>query len=249
MTIGTLRFYTLPPISESYPFIILNANRPEIGLRYLRSHRPKSVIIDSGVEIFRDPSVREYPFYHLSGLARLYHSIKRLAKETWVTIPDYPDDYTPTALWISNEITNIERTHENILEALSKHSDVNWLIPIQGHNEKPQSIIKAVKLLERDGILSTHDFYAVANLCTSKKPTTIESTLHLARWLLPRKRLHSFGISLTAALHLNGVIDSFDSMAWTFPRGRGRASCRNQQERVQYFHEYITKLPPLEVSL
>jgi hypothetical protein len=61
-----VRFFTLPPSGVYWPYVLINANRPERGLRYLRRWgRVEVVIVDSGVEIFRDPSVRDYPPDHL----------------------------------------------------------------------------------------------------------------------------------------------------------------------------------------
>ncbi len=119
-------FYTLPPIYIPYPFILINANNPNIN--YIVKNRDfiESVIIDSGVEIFRDPSIKDYPSNHFEKLVRLYKRVKNICRDcnVYVTIPDYPDDYNPKALWINNK-TNIERTLDNILYALNSYSEVN----------------------------------------------------------------------------------------------------------------------------
>ena len=56
-------FYTKPPKKIPYPYVLINLNNPKDGKSYIRKHRDiiKSVIIDSGIEIFRRPDVKEYP--------------------------------------------------------------------------------------------------------------------------------------------------------------------------------------------
>ena len=131
------------------------------------------------------------------------------------TVPDYPDDYYPKSLWLSKDITNIERTIQAIELALDRYDNVEWLIPIQGHWRSPRSILKIIDWLRETGILDKHHYYAVANLCTTEEVEVIVKTLNIARRELGKKWIHSFGItldSLPSAMHL---IDSFDSTAWT----------------------------------
>jgi len=235
-------FYTLPPIEIRYPYILLNANRPYIS--YIRRHHKwiKSVIIDSGVEIFRNPKIKEYPRDHLNKILGLYNECKALGINAYATIPDYPDDYHPRNLWLSGKITNIERTVENVLKITDEHKHINWLIPIQGHYENPRSILKSIERYEEAGILKKYSYFAIANLCTTRRINTIIKTCNLARLFLPDKRLHAFGISLKAAMRLKGIIDSFDSLAWTFPRKPGLASCRGEHERAIYFKNYLQRI-------
>jgi len=234
----------LPPDRVPYPFILMNANRPSEGLRYIRRHHSvvRSVIIDSGVEIFRNPLVKDYPGGHLSRLVKLYHRVKQLVGEVYVTCPDYPDDYHPRSLWLSGEITNIERTLLNIEECLCNWPSVNWLIPVQGHYRDPDSVVRAVRLLDSWGVVDRYGYFAVANLCVEKRRDVMVKTARTVRMLLPDKKIHVFGLDMPTALKLRGVIDSFDSMAWTFPRGRGGHSCKNTRERIEYFKAYLEKL-------
>ena len=88
--------------------------------------------------------------YMLEGdLLQLYNKARSLGiPEVYVTIPDYPDDYHPGNLWEHEIRTNIERTLENIADTLNDYPDVNWLIPIQGHNEEPESILYTMDCLK-----------------------------------------------------------------------------------------------------
>ena len=239
-----MKFYTLPPVEVSYGYILMNANRPSAGLKYIKSHLKvvKSVIIDSGIEIFRNPNVRDYPEGHIHRLVLLYDRVRRLVPEVYVTCPDYCDDYNPGSLWVSDRVTNIERTLLNVEECVSRYPNVNWLIPIQGHYRSPNSVIKCIKYYDEWGIVDKYDYFAIANLCTERRHDVIIQTIKTVRFYLYDKKIHVFGLDLDVALKVKDIIYSFDSMAWTFPRRRGKSSCRNKKERIEYFKEFIARL-------
>jgi len=237
------KFYTLPPIP--WPYVLINANRPKV--EYVRKHRRdiKSVIIDSGVEIFRDPSVKDYPRGWFTRLINLYGIVKSYVDEVYVTVPDFPDDYNPRSLWIDGK-TNIERTVDNIVYALDHYGFVNWLIPVQGHNRDPRSIERSVGLLEEAGVLQKKDYYAIANLCVEPRTDIIAKTVSIARGLLPNKKIHVFGIKLEALKYVGHLIDSFDSFAWTRPVTRRiikkRHSYRTKEEAILFFEKWVRRL-------
>ncbi len=257
-----VRFYTLPPLEIPYPYVLINANRPENGLRYIVRHRDiiESVIIDSGVEIFRDPSVKDYPPNHFEHLVSLYKRVRSYVSgvEIYVTVPDYPDDYYHRSLWISDEITNIERTLENIKYALTSYPEVKWLIPVQGHYEKPSSIVYALELYQKHDV-PLDDYIALANLCVSRKCSVIQRTISLAYYWLVRNGyeadIHVFGPSVSCLRHAKKMVYSFDSMAWTKPRTFGGSSAWNGRERVYLFitflHRYadLIDIPALPYSM
>ena len=264
------RFFTLPPMEVPWPYVIINANRPEEGLRYLARHRHvvEAVIIDSGVEIFRDPSVREYPGgarAWIGRLAGLWKRVKALLPdaEVVVTAPDYPDDYHPRSLWESEERTNVERTLDNVEYALTHHNDVDWLIPVQGHYEDPYSIVVGLAELEAVGALAYAErlcrrtshvpCLAIANLCVSRRCDTIYKTVvHATSWLInsplaPRPRpsrayavrVHVFGPAVNCVREIAHRISSWDSTAWTKPRKPSGSSAWNGSERVYLFITWI----------
>jgi len=241
-----LRFYTLPPRAVAYPFILINANRWREGYNYIREHRKQiqSVILDSGIEIFRDPNIKDYPAGHLHKLVRIYDLITRYVRtgEVYVTCPDYPDDYNPGSLWLSETVTNIERTIQSIEKCVTKFPNVNWLIPIQGHNRKPKSLAKSITLLDELGILDKYDFYAIANICVERRHAIMLKAINIVKLLLPNKRIHVFGLDLDVARKVRNKIFSFDSLAWTFPRQRGKGMCTNNTSRIKYFKEFLTRL-------
>jgi hypothetical protein len=206
----------------------------------------EEVIIDSGVEIFRDPSVKEYPKDHEVRLLRVYMKVKQINQQAriWVTVPDYPDDYHPRSLWLSDEVTNIERTVENVLKYTEQYKSIPWLIPIQGWYRNPKSVLRSIALYREHGILEKYDYYAVGNLCVENDVEVTYRTLRIIREALPDKKVHVFGLHLAALRKVYWFIDSFDSMAWTRPVDsslNANYSCKTTEERVRFFERWLEK--------
>jgi len=243
-----VRFYTLPPIP--YPYILFNANNPKISIPFKFKEKVESIILDSGIEIFRDSAVKDYPSNHIWKIVHLYNKLKRLfpRAEIWATIPDYCDDYHPQNLWLDKEHTNIERTVENIKKWTKKLDYVNWLIPIQGWNKQPKSIERSIALLEKYGITEEFDYFALGNLCVEPDVKIVFETARLARKLLPDKKLHIFGLKLRAVPLIQSYVDSFDNMVWTRPvnssvkKRFGSWSCKTAEERKAYFKAWLDRL-------
>ena len=237
-----MKFYTLPPFEVFWENIIINAHRPEIGLKYLRrwGRKVKNVIIDSGVEIFRDRNVTDYPIGHIKHMVIIYHQVRQLCPNAHVMLvcPDYPDDYHPQALWLSEDYTNIERTVDNVIYCVENYPDIPWIIPIQGHYRKPRSILRSLKLLW--DIFERYSYVALANLCVERRFEIVKRSYNLVRFYLPRHKIHIFGLDLDYAKRLRPY--SFDSLAYTYPRQSGRWSCKNKEERITYFNLYINAL-------
>lgn len=243
-----MNFYSLPPLSIPYPYIILNVNNPKYG--YVRRHKDtiQSIIIDSGIEIFRDSNVREYPFDILNKIIRTYFKVKRIVDcEVFVTVPDYCDDYHPQNLWISKDYTNIERTLDNCIKYTEKYPTINWLIPIQGWNKDPNSLKRSISLLEDSGFTKDFNFFAIGNLCVELNIELIHKTAKYARTLLPDKRLHIFGAKLPSAPYIRPYVDSFDSIAWTRPvtHELGNWSCKTTEERIKFWNAWVDRLHEL----
>lgn len=253
-----VRFFTLPPQLVPYPYILINANRPERGLWYISRYRDviRAVIIDSGVEIFRDGKVREYPGGPEAWIARVVHiydSVRRVARgaAVYATCPDYPDDYAPRSLWLSDAETNIERTILNVLRCVDWYSDVRWLLSIQGWYRRPSSVIISLEYMEQLGVLSRYRYLAVANLCVESSIRIVrDSVLYAYSWLKSRgydHALHVFGLKLSSIDSVRNYIHSFDSLAWTRPVSSRlyrvfNWSAKNEKERVLFFCEYVLRL-------
>lgn len=241
-------WFTTPPVP--YPYVLINAHKPKVS--YLLHFRDiiKAVIIDSGIEIFRDPKVKDYPKGHIWKIVSLYNKVKRLFPhaEVYATIPDYCDDYHPQNLWLSEEITNIERTVENVVTWTEKLDYVKWLIPVQGWHRNPHSFRRCIRQFEDYGIIKEQEYFAIGNLCVETNKKMVHQTVKIGRQLLPNKKLHIFGLKLTAVPLVKDYIDSFDSTAWTRPvdktlkvNGVGW-SCKTKEERIKFFNRWLQRL-------
>ena len=255
----SVRFFTFPPKGVEYPFILLNATSFKSQIKSIaeRKNDVLAIIIDSGIEIFRNKNVREYPGGAEAAIRRqvkMYIRTKKLFHSTdvYAIIPDYPDDYHPRNLWLNKRVTNIERTYNNVIRAIDEYPDINWLIPVQGHYGDPESIRKSIELYESHGILDRYDYFAIANIFNSRKKKYIVEVLTIAREFLKNKKIHFFGIGIYAVseAHKHGLLDSFDTLAWTRPtklsqkaiRARKRWSCKNSLERKIYFYAWLITL-------
>jgi len=235
-----VKLFTTPP--EPYPYVLINVRRPSFAyLKYA-----EEVLIDSGVEIFRDPLVKDYPKGWERRVVKTYLKARAIVgrKPVYVTVPDYPDDYHPRSLWLSEELTNIERTVENVLRYTEKYSWIPWLIPVQGWHKKPESVLRSIRLYREYGIIDEFDYFAVGNLCVEPDVAIIYKTVDIVRRELPGKRIHVFGLKLAALRKVHRLIDSFDSTAWTRPVSRklgANWSCKNKEERVRFFREWLRR--------
>jgi len=235
-----VKMFTTPP--RPYPYVLINVMHPKFSpLRYA-----KEVIIDSGVEIFRNPQIKDYPRDHINKVLKVYAKAKQIVhnNKVWVTVPDYPDDYHPRSLWLSEEYTNIERTVENVLKYTEQYKSIPWLIPIQGWNRSPKSVLRTINLFKEHGIIDRFNYFAVANLCVESDVEIMYQTLRLVREALPDKKLHVFGLRLNALKKVYYLIDSFDSTAWTRPVNRGlnaNYSCKTKEERIRFFERWLEK--------
>jgi len=256
-----LYFYTMPPNSTLWPWILANVFVADVLGDLLESYRGAGiettsiqVILDAGVDRYwRKPYTQlsiDYDCSYWTLFWEAVDGVKALSREFGfsfeVTVPDYVDDYSSVwrrkhCLWIDNH-TNIDRTLENVFLILSQDRGVEWLLPAQGYEDVPQSILKSIEVYMNHNL---HKRYRIglANLCTSKKASIIVETIRLAREFCGECVYHIFGPSLTAIKNAvkHGILqpgDSWDSAAWTFPRGNGW-SAKTSEERVAYFLFYL----------
>lgn len=226
---GSMPFYTMPPKGVDWPYLLCNPrNVGELSRRLFRG-----AIFDAGVEYFhKNPSARDYPPFFLHGVVAV---ASRLPSNCWVTIPDYPDDYHPGQ-------GSIEKTVANIKVCL-KIKGVAWLPVVQSRNLDLLSLYEGLDATKK--VIGNYPRVALGTVCkTNKKRYIVESCKAIRDWF-PKSHIHAFGLTLTALPAINKIIDSWDSMAWTFPRGKGGHSCKNQRERVNYFHQYIERIHEL----
>jgi hypothetical protein len=269
-----IAFYTFP-INTDVPWLYILTNVYEVNkvvkyIEYIKSlgvNTSKiSIVLDSGVERYWKKSCREVAFDYSDEYWNTFWSavdmLKSLRNEFWiffeVTVPDYPDDYSRAwgkqhCLWVDNH-TNIYRTLENVFYIIEHDKSVKWLLPAQGYENVPESILLPLEVYVSHGL---HKRYRIglANLCTTKSDSIIVNTLRLAREFCRECGFHVFGAKLTAvekALknHYLKPGDSFDTFSWTFTRGgvyvnrrgRQRYSAETKEERELLFKSYLRRV-------
>lgn len=225
-----MRFYTNPKGLTKYPYILLHMRQRRKLLRMQFEH----AIIDSGVMIFVQRNIKEYPksFMKPYGFwAKQFTEI--YGKKVWTVIPDYPDDYNPGQFG-----DNIEKTLRNIKDFIA-FEDVNWLPVIQSRYKNRFSYLHSCKKTKE--IIGDYPQIAIGTVCKCNELSFIEYCAKATRKTFPKSWIHAFGLTLRALPKVKDYIDSFDSMAWTFPRTLGH-SAKNNKEMKQYFQAYLNRI-------
>ncbi len=225
-----MRFYTTPPNNVNYPFLLTNPKNRTI-LKKEFSHS----INDSGVLVFHNKDVKEYPEKFLSSWKQEAVDLtNKYGEKVWCVIPDYPDDINPGQFG-----DNVKKTLGNI-ETFIIEDKVNWVISLQARILNPFSFAESVQGVH--DIIGKYPRIAIGTVCKTNNINFIESSVKFARRHFSNSWIHAFGLTLKALPKVKNDLDSFDSTAWTFPRGRGRGSCKNQEERNQFFNDYLDRI-------
>jgi hypothetical protein len=269
-----IAFYTFP-INADAPWLYLLTNVYEVDkvVRYVEflksiglNTSKVSIILDSGVERYWKKPCSETAFdyddMYWNTFWNAVDMLKSLRNEYWfffeVTAPDYPDDYSKAwgkahCLWVDN-YNNIDRTLENVFYVIDYDKRVQWLLPAQGYEDVPESILLSLEVYISQGL---HKRYRIglANLCTAKSDNIIVETIKLAREFCRECNFHVFGAKLTAVtkalkMHYLKLGDSFDTFSWTFTesgvyvnrRGWQRYSAETKEERTLLFKSYLKRV-------
>lgn len=228
------RFYTFPAdICPDYPYLLVNF----FNRKKLASLCFKHAILDSGVtRIFFNWRKKDYPKHILQQIRHVAERYSQIYTEKiWVTIPDYPDDYYPG--YVEN---NVERTIENIVSFIDIDG-VRWLPVIQSRYLDIFSFYESCEKV-REIIGKNYPRVAIGTVCKTKNIKFIVNCCKIAREYFPNSHIHAFGLTLSALPKVVNYINSWDSLAWTFPRKHGMPSCKNMEERRKYFMEYIERI-------
>ena len=236
---GKLRFYTLPPADISWPYLLVNPGNYKI----LFKRRFKHAILDCGVEYFtRNPKAKDYPNKFLEEWRfRARQLTEIFGDKIWITIPDYPDDLNRGQFG-----DNVSKTLRNIEEFISIDG-VNWLISIQSKFLNRLSFLECANSIRK--LVGSYPLIAIGTVCKTNKLDFIYYCCQAARKLFPKSNIHAFGLTLTALPKVKALINSWDSLAWTFTRGRrvdseGRKMARaiNKKERIRFFNNYLNRI-------
>jgi hypothetical protein len=269
-----IAFYTFP-INAGVPWLCLLTNIYNVDevveyvepLKSLGINTSKiSIILDSGVERYWKKPCSEAAFDYNDDYWNIFWNaidlLKSLRSEYWlffeVTVPDYPDDYSKVwkkrhCLWVDNH-TNIDRTLENVFYVIEHDKKVQWLLPAQGYENVPESILLSLEVYVHHDL---HKRYRIglANLCTTKSDSVVVETVRIARVFCKECSFHVFGAKLTAiakAIKMRYMKpgDSFDTFSWTFAgggvyvnrRGKQRYSAETKEEREFLFKLYLRRV-------
>lgn len=91
------------------------------------------------------------------------------------------------------------------------------------------------------------DKIGLGTVCKQSVRKVLFKTVNIVRNNFPGAHIHAFGLSIRHVGAMRHVLNSFDSTAWTFPRGRGH-SCKNKEERIKYFNNFLEVLKMKSVS-
>jgi hypothetical protein len=231
-------FFTLPPSrSIEYPYLFVTFFKR----KELLKRRFKQAIMDSNVGLFfYHRALEDYP----SGFLDLYTAYAKKFTELFgdklfATIPDLPADYFKDGKQTPSAKDNVERTLANIRRFI-KIEGVNWLPVIQSRYLDTFSFIESCVRVKE--IIGDYPRVAIGTVCKSRDLKWIIYCCRYARSFFPKQWIHAFGLTLNALPHVKQYIDSWDSMAWTFPRTPWLSSCKNKLQAEEYFKAYIRKV-------
>jgi hypothetical protein len=172
------------------------------------------------------------------------HSSKKLNKwkkingNSWKVVPDCPD--LKNEFNIETNVNNIEYSKELILELFDPGND-NHLPVIQALYHSPESALDFAKWFKKE-YPDYNNKFGLGTLCRSNNKQIVRLSCKYIRNVFPNAWLHGFGLRLHHIPDVANIINSYDSSAWTFPRGKGRGSAKNKKQRIQFFHEYLDSL-------
>jgi len=255
-----MRFYSLPPRAVEWPWLIVNPRT----YKELYKRKFRHALLDPGVELFKhNPKRTDYPKAFLESWCHKAKQLCEIFKDRlWVTCPDYPDDYNPGQFG-----DNITKTLSNIDYCLQRWPQVNWLPVIQARYLDLLSFHESCQRLH--AMIGNFPRVAIGTVCKTQKLSFIVDCVKAARQHFPESHIHAFGLTLTVLPCVSGTIqswdslactmggprtkwrrvrellDSFDSLAYTFPRKPGLPSSPSTRFRIQYFHDYVSRITEL----
>lgn len=212
-----VRFYAYPPKQLEYPWILRNIyEKPQPTSQH--------EIVD--IKIYEIMKTEDYQ--HPIEKLRLWETLQT---DGWKVVPDCFDLLGEFGLDV--DMDNIEYTKE-LHQKYYDPNDDQHLPVIQGYSKDIGSIIDYSKwFLKEFGEPSK--IAVTGSVCRVNNKQYVRKVLTEIRRLFPRAWIHGFAPRLHHVPSLVGLIDSFDSSCWTFPRASGQPSCRNLEERIQYF--------------
>lgn len=218
---GNMRFYTYPPNGVEWDWVLRNIKQNPLPCNH--------EIIDIGIYDLLKP-----PYQHSQDKLDKWSSIEC---DGWKVVPDCPDIQGEFKQEVDYD--NVEYSWE-LLTQYFNPEDEHHLPVIQSHYQNLNSFQQYIKQFKE--LYGEHDKIAIGSICKADDNRIAVKMLKIARREFPDSWIHAFGLRFKQFFKARHLIDSYDSMAWTFPRGSGRGSCKNQAERIQFFQDYINRL-------
>jgi len=215
------RFYTYPPTECKWQWILRNIKQKPIPCTH--------EIVDIGIYDLLKP-----PYQHSKEKLEKW---KSLQTKGWKVVPDCPDLQGEFNQEINFD--NVEYSWE-LLTKLYNPKDITHLPVVQSHYQQIKSFKDYIKRFkEKYGVV---DKVAIGSICKADDHDVGIKMLKIARREFPESWIHAFGLRFQQFKRAYDLIDSYDSTSWTFPRDSGRSSCRNKEERIEYFFDYVQRI-------
>lgn len=231
---------------DSFPLPYVLFNPVSANPEYLKRNKGlvKSVILDAGVEIFRDENVTDYPSGHIYRIVSTYRRICKYVNDVYAVAPDYPDDICPMRFYVGDK-TNIERTVENAVRVFDEFPNIRWILSIQANYRRPNTLLKCIELYEEVGLLDKTDFVAIANVCVEKDVDLTIKSVKIVANRLSNKRIHVFGPRIDAIYKVKDLVFSFDTFSWTYYSSKsGLYRCSGPIQRKKFFLNFLRHIAP-----
>ncbi len=212
-----IRFYTYAPVA--YDYILRNVKQKPLACKH--------EIVDIGVyELLKGD--HEYSQKTLDKFVNCKTS-------GWKVVPDYPDIFKENS--IEMDINNVARSKDLMLKYYDP-VDKSHMPVIQGHYNDPHSFDEYSRWFKEE-YMSGPIVIGIGTVCKLSNKDNLLRTLFITRKQFPEAWIHAFGLSIRYLREARGLINSFDSTSFTFPRTSGRPSAKNKAMRIEYFYEYL----------
>lgn len=223
------RFYSYPPLECGWPWVLRN-------IKQKPQRDAVHEIVDIGIYDLLKP-----PYQHSQEKLDKWEALKT---DGWKVVPDCPDLQGEFQTEI--DFDNVGYSWE-LLTTYYDPEDQSHLPVLQSHYQDIQSFKDYIRNFKKEyGVV---DKVAIGSICKADDHDLAVGMLKIARREFPTAWIHAFGLRFQQLKRGYKYIDSFDSTSWTFPRTSGRGSCRNKEERIQYFHDYIKRLEDVNIHL
>lgn len=212
-------FFTYAPEECKHPYILRN-------IKQKPQNHDNFEIVDIGIY-----DLLQYPNTHPTEKIEAW---KQLKTEGWKVVPDCPD--LSGEFKIDVDFINTDYSWE-LLQELYDPSDVHQIPVIQSEYGNANSLrIYCEKFIEHYG---KPEKIACGSICKMDSSEKTKQLLKIVRRYFPDTWIHAFGLKLNHFKKVKHLINSFDSTSWTFPRTPGRPSCKNKEQCIEYFYEYM----------